>query len=279
MNHKTLLLFFFLSLNFYQTNAQNDYLERINGFLIGPENVDIFFDTQSEFYIEKYQLLQENISIEKVDNEEAILELDKKNFNRKKTVEEISLLKKANRLLDLEIALIDRYLDLWSDWEMPNKNSSFLDSYKGENCYQIDGQEFSYFSTDYRLDTLEAGSRIAWYEKVDLVPLDFEFELEKISEASTKWVKKRADRNCLSADPNDCLVWSLIEIPAQYDTIVIQEAVLGCLAGFELEQSGDQCERAVISADKVEVDLQVKLMDILTNREIAVKNYEVVKCY
>lgn len=28
--------------------------------------------------------------------------------------------------------------------------------------------------------------------------------------ASTRWVKKKADKNCLSADPNDCLVWCLV---------------------------------------------------------------------
>lgn len=31
----------------------------------------------------------------------------------------------------------------------------------------------------------------------------------------TKWEKKKADRNCLSADPNDCMVWCLVEIPAR----------------------------------------------------------------
>ena len=37
-----------------------------------------------------------------------------------------------------------------------------------------------------------------------------------LQEVATKWVKKDADRNCLSADPNDCLVWCLIEVPAVY---------------------------------------------------------------
>jgi len=42
-------------------------------------------------------------------------------------------------------------------------------------------------------------------------------ELETITitlnegEARSKWVKKRADKNCLSADPNDCMVWCLVE--------------------------------------------------------------------
>lgn len=35
--------------------------------------------------------------------------------------------------------------------------------------------------------------------------------LEHGSEA--KWVKKKADRNCLSADPEDCLVWCLVSTP------------------------------------------------------------------
>ena len=41
-------------------------------------------------------------------------------------------------------------------------------------------------------------------------------ELDSIVEyqaASTEWVKKKADRNCLSADPDDCLVWCLVETP------------------------------------------------------------------
>lgn len=31
---------------------------------------------------------------------------------------------------------------------------------------------------------------------------------------STKWVKKRSDRKCLSQDPDDCMVWCLVEVPS-----------------------------------------------------------------
>ena len=48
--------------------------------------------------------------------------------------------------------------------------------------------------------------------------------------ASTKWVKRKADRNCLSADPNDCLVWCLVETPAQYRT-VSRRVNVGCAGG------------------------------------------------
>ncbi len=278
MPNKFLLFFILLSLSLNQMMAQSDYLDRIDAFLIGPNNVDLMHNTQSEYYIEKYQLLKENISIERKENQEEILQLDKKKFNRKKTVEEIAYLKESIEILDAEIEKIDRYLNLWSIWEQPEENVLFLKSYDAKKCYQIDGQEFSYFPTDYRIDTLGKGSHIYWNEKIDQVMLGFEFELVEVEPAGSKWVKKRAERNCLSADPNDCLVWCMQETPAVYDTLVIQEAVLGCVDGFNLEKGGEQCERTIISEDKVEAELQVKLMDDLTDREIRVKKFEIVKC-
>lgn len=39
--------------------------------------------------------------------------------------------------------------------------------------------------------------------------------------ASTKWEKKKADKDCQSEDPNDCLVWCLTETPATKKTLKI----------------------------------------------------------
>ena len=37
-----------------------------------------------------------------------------------------------------------------------------------------------------------------------------------IKEPITKWEKKKSSKNCLSADPNDCMVWCLVEeIPGE----------------------------------------------------------------
>lgn len=43
-------------------------------------------------------------------------------------------------------------------------------------------------------------------EEVDLIEKEI-----IIRPASTKWVKKKADKNCLSSDPDDCLVWCLVD--------------------------------------------------------------------
>jgi len=57
--------------------------------------------------------------------------------------------------------------------------------------------------------------------KLRSVPGTYETVSETImvSPATTKWVKGKASTKCLSKDPNDCRVWCLKEIPAQYKTV------------------------------------------------------------
>jgi hypothetical protein len=42
----------------------------------------------------------------------------------------------------------------------------------------------------------------------------------------TKWVKKKADGNCLSANPDDCLVWCLVETgPAESEVTYLTDTI------------------------------------------------------
>lgn len=52
---------------------------------------------------------------------------------------------------------------------------------------------------------------------------DVELETREItiSPARQKWEKKAIERDCLSADPNDCLVWCQVEVPAEIETYKI----------------------------------------------------------
>ncbi len=71
-------------------------------------------------------------------------------------------------------------------------------------------------------------------------PAKYKTETETIetSPASTKWVKKRSGDNCLSADPDDCMIWCLVEVPATYKTVQKQVKV-GCDDGWTMR--GDDC--------------------------------------
>lgn len=59
----------------------------------------------------------------------------------------------------------------------------------------------------------------------------------EITPATTKW-EKSADKNCASANPDDCLVWCLTEVPASYTTIT-KKVAKGCAPGYA--QAGDDC--------------------------------------
>ena len=81
------------------------------------------------------------------------------------------------------------------------------------------------------------------YEKIEkLTPkIEYVTETTEIKPASTKWVKKEGDASCLSADPRDCDIWCLIEIPAEYQTVT-KEINLGC-DGSGVANSG--CTRTI----------------------------------
>ena len=59
------------------------------------------------------------------------------------------------------------------------------------------------------------------YLELEVLPQQYESVLERIEvkPAGTKWVRKKSDRDCLGADPEDCFVWCLVEVPAQYQEI------------------------------------------------------------
>jgi len=58
-------------------------------------------------------------------------------------------------------------------------------------------------------------------KRLTKVPAVYEDETERmeVSPATTRWEKGKATAACLSANPEDCRVWCLVEVPAQYRTI------------------------------------------------------------
>ncbi len=93
-------------------------------------------------------------------------------------------------------------------------NSEKTDYPEGSGCYaqcaipdstlqQYHPAIYEYTGQDYDQDYVE-------YREGQIVGI--------AEEASAKWVKKKADKNCLSSDPDDCLVWCLVESPTKYIT-------------------------------------------------------------
>ena len=105
--------------------------------------------------------------------------------------------------------------------------------------------------------------------RIERVPAQYETVTEtiQVSPASTKWVKKKADRNCLSADPNDCLVWCLVEVPAQNRTIS-KRVRKGCAAGYA--DNGDDCTKTIDIPAEYSTRTWRKLKTAATTRQVEV---------
>lgn len=90
-----------------------------------------------------------------------------------------------------------------------------------------------YETREEKVEVQSGGTRLV------CTPMVYKTESEQIevSPATTKWVRRKADRNCLSADPNDCLVWCLVEVPAK--TEVVTRRIPNCPTGSTI--NGDKC--------------------------------------
>jgi hypothetical protein len=74
-------------------------------------------------------------------------------------------------------------------------------------CYAKCQQQDIYV-IEYKLLPKYIGPSIDTLTNKNIVALQFTPQASE-----TKWEKKKADKNCLSSDPNDCLVWCKVNIP------------------------------------------------------------------
>ncbi len=70
----------------------------------------------------------------------------------------------------------------------------------------------------------------------------------EVAPASQQWIKRRSDENCVDDDPENCIVWCLVEVPAQYrDSIEL--AKIGCPEGYQ--EDGERCCREIEVPDAI----------------------------
>lgn len=108
-------------------------------------------------------------------------------------------------------------------------------------------------------------------EKLDIELDTIQFEK---SPETTEWKKTKADKNCLSANPEDCLVWCLVTIPAELKTLVVvkdtsltNKFLLVNETRKEFVKQGGFTEwREVICDNKLSKSIKIKIQEELTMR-------------
>ncbi len=57
--------------------------------------------------------------------------------------------------------------------------------------------------------------------RIEYMPPAYETVTDRIETkpAVMKWTRKTTDANCLNANPDDCMIWCMVEVPAEYQTL------------------------------------------------------------
>lgn len=118
-----------------------------------------------------------------------------------------------------------------------------------EDHYEYEYEDYIVFTGDETTDGVKL-------EQIQVV----------LVEAGTRWVKKKADRECLSKDPNDCMVWCLtkveeeiIELTTLLDTFTSKDFKIETIEFEFFIRSGGTEWREVVCADDVTDDLIKKI--------------------
>ena len=122
--------------------------------------------------------------------------------------------------------------------------------------------------TEFETETIdvlikEASTRI---EKVPALYISKK-ETYEVTPATSKWVKQKINTNCLSEDPNDCYVWSKVEVPAEYKTVT-KQIRNGCPEGFT--DNGDDCTRTIQIPAEYETHTYQRVKNLASTRSVDV---------
>ena len=101
--------------------------------------------------------------------------------------------------------------------------------------------------------------------KVETLQPKYETVTEEfpLKPAYTKWVRKKIDAACLNANPDDCFVWCMVEVPAEYQKVTMS-VNRGC-DGFGKADGG--CTRYVEAPAKMGTRTVYKLKKTATVHE------------
>jgi len=230
------ILFFFLIFQ-NSVGAQIYFSEILEGYvLFGPENVSNVSIESANFYLKDLEEASEQLSAFIGENNTQISKLREGKVG-KKIKREIAAIEKDIEKVNLELEV---YLEYLAHWEKTKKqlnvNESLLGFIQGkpDQCLEITSDEGP-------IPTNEL--------KVEMAPISespVEFIRMQTTQRGQTWVKKKADRNCLSADPNDCLVWCKVDLPPGFKMIDgnnLEKTFETCPDGFELEDQNLTCQR------------------------------------
>lgn len=244
--------------------AQSIYLEDLDDYLVMPDDLNLSFQEQSDFYIKKYNSFLDYFQKELNEYQAEIKRLKEKKRLSKKKKKYLQDLEDDITYWEAKIDTVGIYLDTWELFEEPSLREDLREDIHSGNCYDFytDGKVYS--SSEIELKNYADSNVIEWEERL---PCRVKTRSKVVGQ---KWEKRRADKNCTSSNPEDCLVWCLVEKKEE-------EEYEACSKGFDLEEETSTCVR-VQSLSVEKRHNRLKMIVIKTGKEIEVLEYKQVSC-
>lgn len=269
---KNIYLIIGFCLCWFSSFSQFQPLETLDEVMIGPANVDVHYLEQVEFYVGKYENMLTYLEEVELKHQS---ELEKQLSKKKSKIWRKNQIKKEENIIaqiQTDIEVIGDYIFLWKNSKIGAAREKFELEFDANLCYEISSMDKIYFPSEYKVEK-EDRDFLEWNEIIPSKHVK-EGDVKKLAkQAGYKWVKKRADKNCLSKDPNDCMVWSLVEIPWEFQTERYDD---GITPNFKLSDD----KQFLIRTFEIESRETKKyiLLDILDDTEIEVKDFKKLSC-
>ncbi len=254
-------------------SAQHAFLESTNEVVVGPKQVSWVVEAQVPYYIELYTSFKDNLYLFIEDYKTEINTTQAQGKLKRKNRNQIKLLEGYIEETKEEIEILDFYIELWKQVKLNNNPEDVLELAGAVDCFHIHSEDRIYEETEYELLLPIEDNMIYWEEIIPKGVATINGNDE--NENRVKWVKVKSDKNCLSRDPKDCLVWCLIpEDPSKAEQYLSK---LPCdLSSFTSD--GINCVRKRMLQLPSNSGMNFLLVNAKTQKEIIISKLERVDC-
>jgi len=270
----------------FQVQAQRAMSPHLKQSLISPEDVNIHYEEQAEYYIQMYEsYLAEFKTPTEKDAEDIREQIILRKQKGKKAKFWEKMLSHAEAAVEEEKATsegrrrekrkepLKEYIKLWSDYEIA-KSKDLSDLASESTCYEIRGESGTYAPDEYKILKINANETLQWDE---VKPAKVQTVTRQVLVEEASSIKKQVKKpNCESPNPDDCLEWKEVAVPAKYKSLTERVSLGECKdRGFIYQDAYDRCTNTItINSTKK----HIKVIDIHTNMEIQVIDHKEVKC-
>ncbi len=220
-----------------KVNGQILVSEVLDGeFALGPKNVLGHTHQLSGYYIRRCEVLKDSLDARISAEEIKTANLNAKGKLKKTERQELARSKKITSIATQEKEILDSLIKVWQkEFAAQNLIQRIAQVVESGECVEINSVKGIVHSKDFSIRTSSISSLTDFKEVISATKGD----------SSTVWRRMR-NTDCLSPNPDDCLVWCLTTLPPEITIEDMQGNEYKeehCPPGFTFEDRTSTCIR------------------------------------